>query len=168
MQVTIRDLMTAQPPTMAHHTTIDQALQKMLRDDVGEVFITDWSQNLIGVLPDYELLKAKLNKMPADTPVTSVMSGNVAAISPDRPVEAVIGLFRDGRCRMMAVVEDGRIIGRIERRDVLRLLTTLEQLESHESANQPGTPAEVPVAATVRGPQYIRPRQESSVSATDR
>lgn len=161
MQITIQDLMTHQPASTHQTATIDEALQILLREEVGEIYVTDDSSQLLGVVPDYELLKAKLTDIPGNRSVGTLMSANLASVSPNMYVAEVMPLFRDGRCQQLAVVDEGRLVGQISRRDILRLVATLEQLDSKPESVQEETHSAAPVEP-LRGPRFLRVARQTS------
>ena len=64
--------------------------------------------------------------------VADYMSGNAETVSPDDDVEDVLPVFRSGRYRRLPVVENGRLVGVVSRRDLMRLIVTLDHLEIRE------------------------------------
>jgi CBS-domain-containing membrane protein len=154
MQITVKDLMAQCPATLCQDATLNEALQMFMDEMVGELYVTDQSGQLVGVVPDYELLKAQLTRLPLSERVETLMSTNVQTTHPGSPVAALAPQFREGRCRKMAVVDNGRIVGEISRHDVLRLMVTLQALDADdEHAQQPTHSSPV---MEMRGPQFMR------------
>ena len=154
MQITVKDLMAQCPATLCQDATLNEALQMFMDEAVGELYVTDPSGQLVGVVPDYELLKAQLTRPPLSERVETLMSTNVETTHPDSPVAALAPQFREGRCRKMAVVDNGRIVGQIGRHDVLRLMVTLQALDTdHEHDQEPANP---PPVMEMRCPQFMR------------
>jgi predicted transcriptional regulator len=114
--------MTRHTVSLREGATIDEALALLLREEAVEIYVGDTAECLTGVVPDYELLKARLTRMPGCEPVEHLASRSVATIDPDTLVTEIAPVFRDGRYRQMAVVERGRLVGQIGRREILRLM----------------------------------------------
>lgn len=130
MRVTVRDLMTLDPVTIEADSTIGLALNLVLDQALNEVYVRDTEGQLEGIVSDYALLKARLNQCDVDRPVTQIMSRALMVLSPNATLEEVAGLFREGCHQRVAVVENGRIIGQLSRRDVLRALIVVDDVRS--------------------------------------
>lgn len=144
MPAAVRDLMSACPATVHEDATLQEALSRCLRQAASDVYVTDAFGKLIGVVPDYELLKARLAGISEDTLVAKFMSTSVPTTTPEALVSEIIPRFRDCRHRWIAVVESGKLVGQIGRIDVLRLVAA-------------GNEAEMPVTSTlIKAPQFAR------------
>ena len=159
MKVTVRDLMTQTPATVPQTATIDEAMQTLLHAQVGEIYVTDATGRLVGAVPDFELLKATMLSTPGQQSVETLMSRNIETTHPDTNVTELGSRFRDGRYRQMAVVEGDRIVGQISRRDLLRLMTVLEQIGEEADMVEGETPAPSTSPEPVPSPQFMRNRQ---------
>ena len=136
MQITVKDLMTARPCAAEISTTIGEVLNLLLREGISEVYITDGSGMLVGVVPDYSLLKAQLNRISQNSPVETLMSRSVQMVHPNTATSEIVSVFRESRFRRLAVVEEGRLVGQISRRDLMRLLCVQDLLEDSEEPSE--------------------------------
>jgi CBS domain-containing protein len=132
MKITVRDLMTARPSAVETSTTIGDVLRLLLQEGISEVYVMDSTGTLVGVVPDYSLLKAQLNQTSEMAPVDSLMSRSVQVVHPNTTATEIVSVFRESRIRRMAVVEEGRLVGQISRRDLMRLLCMQDLLEKCE------------------------------------
>jgi CBS-domain-containing membrane protein len=128
------------------------ALCRCLKQAASDVYVTDASGRLIGVVPDYELLKARLAGISDDTLVANFMSTSVPTTTPEALVSEIIPRFRDCRHRWIAVVESGKLVGQIGRIDVLRLVTAGNEAEAAITSSVPSRDA----AASIKAPQFAR------------
>ena len=143
MQFTVRDLMTARPCAVETSMSMGDVLNLLLQEGISEVYVTDRSGKLVGVVPDYSLLKAQLNRVSEKTPVDTLMSRNVQMVHPNTTASEIVSVFRESRFRRLAVVEEGRLVGQIARRDLMRLLCVQDCLEdSAEDTETVTFPAE--------------------------
>jgi len=167
MQVAVRDLMTAQPVTVHPDTTLDASLELLLRECVVELYVVDHNQRLVGVLPDYELLKAQLTDVAGDARVESMMTCNLQTVHPDTPAEEAAVLFRTSSHRQLAVVRNGYLYGHLGRRDVMRLLhsvSTLNEPVEADSSNSKPAWAE----SAIRGPRFSKKQRRGRDSTIGR
>ena len=77
----------------------------------------------------------------------------VARVPADAPAEELAARFREGHHSRISVVENGRLIGQIDQRDVMRLLLALDRLKVDAEQDAGQGPLE-PTA--MRGPQFVR------------
>lgn len=129
MEILVKDLMTARPCEIDSSTSIDAALDILLRNGVNEIYVTDCTGRLIGVIPDYSLYKSQLLDVPGTYSVCSLLSRSMMTVSSISPVEVVLPLFRESRYRCLPVVDAGRLVGLIERRDLMRLVQVQKSIE---------------------------------------
>lgn len=133
MQVSVRDLMALQPATIDQHTSLAEATRLILERALPEIYVTDESGRLLGTVSDYELLKASIMNSDAAQPVTRIMSRSLLVLRPDMPFEEIAGLFRESCHARLPVIENGRVVGQLCRRDVLRTLLFLEETRKDRS-----------------------------------
>ena len=120
MSATVRELMNSVLVTIDHDATLDEVLELAIREGVSEVYVNDAAGRLVGVVPDYELLKAALMKAQGSESISRLTNRGLMTIHPDTSVGQAAALFRDSRCSRIAIVEDCRLVGQVNRRDVLR------------------------------------------------
>lgn len=128
MQVTVRDLMTTQPLTISELTSVEEATRKILERAACELYVVDDSGRLLGTISDYSLLKARMIQSDSQEPVAKFISRKMLLLTPVMRLDEVAGYFRESCYPRLAVVEDGRIVGQLARRDVLRAMVVLEEL----------------------------------------
>ncbi len=158
MQFTVRDLMSSEPAAVRLDETIEAALNYLLDCDASELYVVDGERRLLGVVPDFALLKARLMDVSAGDPVERIMTAGVATVAPTAPALEIAPLFREGRCRQLAVVVEGMLIGQIARRDVLWLL------RMGDAANLPAAhlPAATEPVSTIPAPRFLQSARSPS------
>jgi CBS domain-containing protein len=110
-----QELLTA-PSSM----TVAEAACLMKQRNGGAMMVVD-DGKLVGMFTErdalFRVLAAGLDG--SVTPLGSVMTTNPQTISPDRSFAHALGFMREGRFRILPVVEDGRPIGMISVRDAM-------------------------------------------------
>ena len=129
MQVRVRDLMTVNPVSVLTGTSLQEAATQMILAESSEIYITDHQMRLLGVVPDYQILKHKLMYQNLEAPIDSIMHVQIDAISPENDALELTHLFRDRRNSCMPVTENGRLVGKLSCRDLFRIIMTLESIE---------------------------------------
>ena len=136
MQVTVRDLMTSQPLTIGEQVTVEEATRKTLDLAVSELYVVDENNRLQGTVSDFALLKARLASSDPQEPVARIMSRSMLLLNPGMRLEEVVGFFRESCYPRLAVVEGGRLVGQLARRDVLRALVVLEEISLNADSDE--------------------------------
>jgi CBS domain-containing protein len=134
--VQVRDLMTREVVTVGPGTSAKYAAGVMAERGFAALPVVDDDFQLVGIVAEADVLR---DRIPADpllharrdaprpeTPlsllVRGVMTGGVRTVEASADVADVARLFVDERLRSLPVVADGRLVGIISRRDVLRSL----------------------------------------------
>lgn len=133
MRLTVADLMSQRPVTVTPDCSADAAVEIMSRHNASELYVTDKLGRLLGVLPDWELLKAELSGEAFDATAEQLMSRGIPVFKPESDAAEVARLFRDGRFAQFPVVANGRLVGVITRGDVVRLMAVLRRIDSPTS-----------------------------------
>ncbi len=142
MRMTVADLMCETPVTIESTGSCNQALDMFFEFETPELYVVDLSGRFLGVLPDYELIRAQLSGEAKDTCVEKLMSRMIPALSPDSDASEVARMFRDSSCSRVPVVKSGRLIGVVTRADILRVMAVLRRIDvpvgkSSDAAKRP-------------------------------
>ena len=117
--------------TVPHTVTVAEAVQEMIRHNIGSVLVMNGSQ-LAGIFTERDVLSrivgGGLN--PLTTPVASVMSASVLTVGPETTVEEVMTLFQERGCRHLPVMAAGRLHGLISIGDVSRWVASMHRAEA--------------------------------------
>ncbi len=123
MRATVRDAMSTELVHVQRQSSIVDAECLLLQHGLDELFVTDAEGRLLGVVPDYALLKHRL-AAPLENfqTIECLMSRRFLVIDVDSPLSVAARYLREHVHRRLAVVEDMRLVGQVTRRTVLRLL----------------------------------------------
>jgi acetoin utilization protein AcuB len=161
MSETVRDVMCREVVTIHCNATMQQAERLLLAADAGDLYVIDDEGRLLGVLPDYELLKLRLFEPAAPPDMQAVISRNPLAVAPETPlVEAACHLRAHVHPRL-PVVDHGRLVGQIRRRDVLQRLSQVADEQAAQRCDGGRSSAAPPLA----GPNFLRTPSKSVVAA---
>lgn len=155
MRMTVSDLMSQRPVTVSPECSADEALAILDRHEVSELYVIDKLGRLLGVLPDYELLKTQLSGEAHGACVEQLMSRGVPVFKPETDAAEVARLFRDARYSCLPVVSAGRLIGVIRRGDVLRLMAILRRIDAGPTSAS---------AAMIKAPKLVSTRTRTKRS----
>lgn len=121
----IRDYMAKDLLTLKPQTDIYEAIRVLLEHKFSGAPVVDTNNNLIGIISEKDCLKLLTkgvdHKLPSGK-VEEFMTKNVLTVTPNMDVYFAAGLFLKNPYRRLPVVENGKLVGQISRRDILRAI----------------------------------------------
>ena len=127
--IKVKDYMAAQLVTFYPGTDILEAIQTLLEYRISGATVVDNLGNIVGILSEKDCLAVALQTSyhgQRDSTVEHFMSQDVKTVHANTSLVEVARLFLDTNHRRYPVVNDeGRLIGQISRRDVLKALQAL-------------------------------------------
>lgn len=123
--VFIKDHMTKNPLTLAPEIEIRKAIHLLIEKGVSGAPVLDTHGCLVGVLTERDCMRVAMQAAYHGEPaglVKDYMSENPQWIGPEQSVLTVADLFINGRFHRYPVVDNGRLVGVISRRDVMQAL----------------------------------------------
>ena len=103
--------------------TVSEAVQEMNRRKIGSVLVMEGGV-LVGIFTERDVLMRVVaaDRDPKATPVAHVMTRSPVTIPSSMTIEEVMDMHSGKHFRHLPVVENGRVIGMISVRDILRWL----------------------------------------------
>ncbi len=125
---TAREIMHPDPVTVTPDMPVLDAVRTLVRKGYSGAPVVDASGTLVGILSERDCIAALAAAAFHDTPgetVASRMSGHPKTVSADADVFRLAMLFVEHPFRRLPVVENGRVIGLVARRDLMKALDKL-------------------------------------------
>jgi CBS domain-containing protein len=123
--------------SIAPDASVFEAIQLMADKRVGALMVVDRNE-LVGVISERDYAREIVLKDRAsrDTPVSAIMTQRVLYVRPQQTLEECMALMTEKHLRHLPVLDDGRLIGVISIRDVIKDLISekeflIEQLENY-------------------------------------
>lgn len=113
MDLTVRDVMSANPCVVSPTTSVLEAARIMRGNDIGDVIVLE-DERLFGIVTDRDIVVRALAEGadPETTPVGSICSRDLSTIEPDASVGQAVQLMREKAIRRLPVVDhDGFVMG---------------------------------------------------------
>ena len=131
--LTARDIMAKSLITFRAGQSIDDAIKALLKHSISGAPVVDDDKHLIGILSELDCLRTfSSDEFLGDEQeqaglVEHFMSTGPQTIEPELDVYRIAHHFINGSIRRLPVVEDGRLIGQVSRRDVLRAVDAMHK-----------------------------------------
>ncbi len=122
----VSDYMTETPLTITAETSIMAAVGLLVEHDISSVIVIDANSTPIGILTERDCIRTALQAGYFDEGAGNVrdyMTTNITTAGPEDSLMDIAQLFADSPFRRCPVVADGRLVGMISRRNVLRALS---------------------------------------------
>lgn len=124
----VRDCMDTTFVKLSPTMNVYHAIETLLNNRITGAAVVDEDGNLVGILSERDCLKTLLhgayNNMPL-AQVADYMTTEVETIPPTWDVVAAADFFHQHIYRRLLVVEDGKLVGQITRRDLLRAIQAI-------------------------------------------
>lgn len=125
------DIMVTKLVTLSPQMDAFQAIQLLLQYKISGAPVVDSDRTLLGVFSERcsmsVLLEAAYNQMPT-TEVFAFMDTDVRTISEETDLLSIAQIFHNTHYRRLPVLRDGKLVGQISRRDVLRAAHNLHAI----------------------------------------
>lgn len=119
----VKEYMSTRLITFKAQTHVVEAMDVLLKHRISGAPVVDDDGKLIGILSEVDLMQVIVQDSYYDESVGIVgdyMRTEVDTVSPEVDIYTLAGMFLKARRRRYPVVRDGKLVGQISRRDVLR------------------------------------------------
>jgi len=112
MSELVKDVMTADPITVAAGDQVVEAAKRMRDAAVGSMIVTD-GEEIRGIVTDRDIAVRLVaeGRDPTQTTVQEIVSADPVTVEPDTAIEAAIAVMSERAIRRLPVVEQGRPVG---------------------------------------------------------
>ena len=117
----VRNAMTEGLVATHPHESLTDVASRMRDHGVGAVGIME-DEQLVGIITERDLMRAIADGLsPRVTPASKYMTRSPVTVGPDDDVSEASAQMSARRIRHLPVVEEGKVVGVLSARDVLRL-----------------------------------------------
>ena len=124
----VKDYMSANLVTLSPSTPILAAARQLVEYRISGAPVVDQQGNLVGLLSEKDCMRIALHAgyhSEAAGTVAEYMQKDVKTVDAERNIVDVAMMFIEDDYRRYPVMKDGRLVGQISRRDVLKALAAL-------------------------------------------
>lgn len=121
--VKVADYMARKLITFQPETSVVEALGAMLDHRISGAPVVDAEGRLVGILSEVDVMEVVIQDSYYDENagiVADYMKANVETVEPEMDIYSLAERFRQEHRRRFPVVKNGKLVGQISRRDVLR------------------------------------------------
>lgn len=123
--VKVEDCMTKQLITFTPNQLIHDVIEKLLEHNISGGPVVNDENEVVGMISEgdcmKEVRKGIYDNMPTlSDKVSDFMTKNVISISPETNVFEAADLFLEKKIRRFPVIKDGKLLGQISQRDVIK------------------------------------------------
>lgn len=123
--VLVKDHMTKNVVTLSPDMEIAHAAQFLIAHNISGAPVLDEHGRLVGVLTERDCMQVAMQADYHGEPgglVSNYMSADPQYVSPDETILTLADKFINGRFHRYPVLDKGRLVGLISRRDVMRAM----------------------------------------------
>ena len=120
MKRTAKDIMTSTVITAKEDMFVTDVMKLLLRWHISGVPVVDNDGMLMGIITEHDVMNFALSGDAASTRASEVMTKKVETYTPDTLVVEIVNHFAAHQIRRVPVVENGKVVGIISRRDIVR------------------------------------------------
>ncbi len=114
------DIMTATVLTVKKDMMLTDVIALLLRWHISGLPVVDDDDNLIGIVSEIDLVNLAFDGNARDTTVEEVMTTSVVSFGPNALLAEMASCFSKQRLRRVPIVGNGKVVGIVSRRDILR------------------------------------------------
>ncbi len=119
----VEDFMDKSFATVKPSTRISEAVNVLVKKKLTGIMVVGDRKELVGILSEKDCLKILLHsgfhRVPDDT-VAAYMHTSPTTVASNSDIITVCELFLKSTFRRLPVVDDGKLVGQITRRDIVR------------------------------------------------
>ena len=121
----VSEVMDKSFATVSPDTSMNEAIQLLVKKRLTGVLVVDANKKLLGVLSEKDALKILLRHgfdLFPDDVVASYMHPAPMTVESSLGIIQAAQIFLDHTFRRLAVVDDGELVGQITRRDIVKAM----------------------------------------------
>ncbi|MEW6412876.1 MAG: CBS domain-containing protein [Candidatus Zixiibacteriota bacterium] len=131
----VKNLLESKPKeviTVGPHTSIDDAMDLLIRKNIGCLPVLGDQKQLVGIVSDKDIFK-RIHQTKGEyhsLKVADIMTTNLIVGLPDDDVTYIAGIMKKNWIRHVPIVEENQVIGLVSQRDILKIMARTTDIEN--------------------------------------
>ncbi len=121
-EVMTKDLITA-----GEDMPLTKVMELLITHNIGCLPVVDEDNTLLGVITAYDVMNSAASGEAARTFVREAMSRKLFTFPPDADLATIVNACLASRMHRVPIVQEGKLVGLISRRDIIREILALYQ-----------------------------------------
>jgi len=121
------DVMNTSVVTLHQDTSVEEAIRKLLEHQISGIPVVDDEGRLVGIITEFQLMEAIYTPEVKQHRVGSLMTKDVLTVGESAILSDIANMFVLHRIRRIPVLRDGRMVGVVARRDLLRYVMETDE-----------------------------------------
>lgn len=120
---TARDIMTSRLITLDAEMDVFAGIEILVKNKISGAPVVDQNRRLLGVFSEKSCMKVLIDAAYDGLPTNHIgkfMDDEPTTITPDTDLLTIAQIFLSTPRRRLPVLEDGKLVGQVSRRDVIR------------------------------------------------
>jgi len=114
------DAMNREVVCLRPEATVEEAIRILLEREISGAPVVDRAGQLVGIISEFQLLEVLYSPELKSAALGEFMTRDVLTVGEQALLSDVVSLMIAHRIRRVPVVQDGRVVGLLTRRDLLR------------------------------------------------
>jgi CBS domain-containing protein len=116
----IINLSEPNPTYCLEHESISSVARKMIERGHRRLPVLTKNKKVVGIVTTMDILSAFLRKQNFNEPISTIMNREVIFCNASEPLGSVLQKFKFSRRGGFPIIEDGRLVGVVSERDIVR------------------------------------------------
>ena len=135
----VKDIMTDAVVVVGPNATILEAISALIEHRVSGLPVVDEMGWLLGVLSEYDIIDLVYSADIEKTRVGDYMTREVRTLPPTASLDEAANVFCEQRVRRIPIVECGRLVGVVARRDLIRFVRDVRKVDGGSAVEESST-----------------------------
>jgi CBS domain-containing protein len=123
----VKEIMTHRVVTISPDAPIREAIRLLLDHGVSGLPVVDGDRHLLGVISEIDIINLIYKADIDASRVREHMTRNILTLNADDSLDDAANIFCTQAIRRIPVVQDGRLIGILSRRDLIRFVRDVRE-----------------------------------------
>jgi CBS domain-containing protein len=117
--ITIREVMNKKVVAVGPEWTVEETIEFLTQHHIGGSPVVNAEGRLVGMISELALIDVVFDRSLKDLPISKYMNIELQVLRPDESLARAAQLFALYSFRRLPIVENGKLVGIISRRDLM-------------------------------------------------